>query len=175
MCERVLPSRQRMSTLQRMRDAASRGTQSPRRPAKRLKHRVSATLCFRALVRGAPLHGKCQQWQSYRWPCRRRALGIGYVFRKKKSPLHPGFLHPCLHAPDDSNVVLKCSLRCHRCRLRVLRFRVVFHPLPDAGENLASNSSVGNVRQSSTSDFLIFSVSRMPSSSVPFGTIEVGV
>ena len=49
----------------------SRGAQSPRRLAKRFKQRTSATLCFRALVRGPPLHGKCQQWHGYRWPGRR--------------------------------------------------------------------------------------------------------
>ena len=71
-CVRVLPSRQRVSTLQSMRDSASRGAQSPRRLAKRLQQRPSATLCFRALVLGALLHDKCQQWHSYRWLyCRR--------------------------------------------------------------------------------------------------------
>ena len=38
------------------------------------KQSASATLCCRALVRGAPFHGECQQWPSFRWPCCRRAL-----------------------------------------------------------------------------------------------------
>ena len=64
-----------MSTLQSMRDAASRGAQSPRRLAKRLKPHASATLCVWAMVPGAPLHDKFQQWHSHRWPCcRLRAL-----------------------------------------------------------------------------------------------------
>ena len=90
-----------------MRHAASRGAQSPRRLAKRLKQRASATLCFRA------------QWHGYRLHCCRRALREPKHLFDDTSPLEPSLLQPSLRSPeklapqsDSVDMILLLETRC---------------------------------------------------------------
>ena len=97
------------------------------------KKSASATLCFRAPVRGAPLHCKCQQRHSNRWLSCRRALRGTDTSSTIPPPLKPGLRsadrrvqgmgnhctrgsakHTCEQATSGEHNILAMKQRC-RC------------------------------------------------------------
>ena len=103
-------SPQRMSKLQSMRDAASRGAKSRRRLAKRFfKQRASGTpsaFGHWCATRHCMINAKSGRAIAGLVPV--VIFGNAYVFWWMPPPLHPGLLHPGLCSPDSISSCCHC-------------------------------------------------------------------